>query len=223
MKMTNFISFCVILFFSHFAIGQKDHYKKDKYRIVEIHTYNGFSNNFAPLGNYRSIGFSGVILIEQKSFASVQGFGISLGKYGSDDFGFKFSLGVLEYGFDYEGRTAISNILTSDAYRVTYVDISAGVMHRIWKSETAELRIEGGFHRNTNSNSNSRTINLSTKNSHSISFDIGAESPMPINNLFVYISLHFRFPLQRFNYRRTPDTKFKPYFMGFKLGTNYQF
>jgi len=218
MKIAKTIFFCASIFFSHHLVSQNVFNK-----VVEIHTNIGISNDFAPLGEYTSFSLNENIIMEQKSFASVRSFGISLGKFISDNYGFRFTLGQQEYGFDYKGRTSISNTIVTDSYRVNYIDFSFEVLNRIWLSETLKLLVNVGLHLNTDPSPRSRTINIGNKDSASASFETGIEYPMFSNSFFVIAGLQFRLSLKRYNHKRMLDNKYKPYLIGLKIGINYQF
>lgn len=219
MKITNLIIFCIIIFCAQNSFGQI------VYRnVIEVSTNLGFSNDFGSNSvEYRSSTLGENILIEEKSSVLVRSFGISYSRFLSDSEGIRLSFGQLEYGFDFKGTAVNSNRQISDFYRVTYLDFSLEILNKLQLTKSIKLLSSAGFHYNTDESPRSGTIVLNNKNSCSGSLTAGLEYPMLGDRFFVNASIHFRFPLNNYRHTFLVANKYLPYFIGLRLGVNYQF
>jgi len=218
MKITKTIFILTILCIAQFGSSQKVFRN-----VIEISTNVGFSSDLAPLHTISSFSSPEDIIMEQRSPARVRSFALSLGGYLTKRSGFKVTAGQLEFGYDYKGRLETSNTPISDSYRVTYLDFGIVLMHRIPISESLKILVNSGFHFNTDGSPRSGTINYGNRNSYSASGYVGAEIPMFGNHFFINGGLQVKYPLKQYNRDRGSGIQYLPYFIGIKIGVNYQF
>lgn len=192
-------------------------------KFIEIHTNLGYSNDNAPVGQYLAPALPENILIQEKSFVFARSAGISLGYYLTKNFGIKASIGQLQFGFDFKGETLLTQTDVASTFKVTYVDLAFGLLFRKAITENTKLISSLEYRINTDESPKSAVINLSTENATSVSFYTGLEYPMYGNRFFANLGFFGSYPLKTYNRPREFGNKYLPYFLGLRIGINFQF
>jgi len=218
MKITSILAIALLLITPLLCQGQQ----KLSY-FVEIHTNIGYSGDFSNSVEYRSPSVNGNIYVYKRSHIFTRGFGISLGKYFSQHFGFKVSFGQIQYGFDFQGVTASTNIPVFDAYSVTYLDFSAGFLFRQKLSKQIKFISSASYHFNSSAREDSPSLTLNPDEASSLSLYTGLEFPMSGNRFFANAGFFFSYPLLTYNRNFIIDNEFLPYFVGLRVGFSYMF
>ena len=191
--------------------------------VVELSIDNGFANDLGTLGTYKRFNFPEDIEIDSRRSARTKNITFSFTRYLYRRNGIKISFGHSEYGFDFDGKTETSRVSIKDFYRATYLEWGISYIHRVPISMIINLLLEPGIRYHSDADTKSSTINFLDKDSYSISSYMGLEIPMIGERFFANLGLQFKLPLHRYDYSFNSTQRLYPYFIGIKIGLNYQF
>ncbi len=191
--------------------------------VIELSVDHGLSNDLADGNRFSSFNGSGDILVSNRRLARTRNISVGYTILLNSKNGFKISFGYATYGFDYKGIFINSQNPINDLYRKTFLEWGVSYVYKIPVFPTARLIIEPGIRYHSNGNPTSNAIVFADKDSFSISNYTGFEIPMMGNNFFVTVGLQLKIPLQRYNFGFNENEGYYPYFIGLKIGVNYQF
>ena len=194
-------------------------YKKN---VFELYIDMGFSNDFGKQRLYQTLSFMEEVFVENKRFISARNFGISYSRYLNDQNGIKFQFGKAKYGFDFEGITGINKRPVIGFQHITHLEFGLSYIRRIPLGTSSVLLIEPGFRYHYDASPQSDNIFVRVIDSFSFSSYTGMEFPMMGDRFFANLGLQIKLPILRYN-RDIGEPAYYPYFIGLRVGVNYQF
>ncbi len=218
MRITNYLP--LLFLFCTAKICSSQSYFKN---VIEINSDVGLSNDSNNIGIYSGFRILSEFIIQNRRFARSRNIAFSFKRFISPSNGFKLQFGHSKYGFNFEGRVRSTNLYIKDYYRTSFFEWGLSYIRKIKIGEITNLLLEPGILYHTNSRTKTENINFFRKDSFSASCYTGLEFPMAGNNFFANVGLQFKLPLERYNHDFDQWPGFYPYFIGIRIGANYQF
>lgn len=218
MKITNTIIITFVLSWTMTGFSQT-FYKNN----LEINVDYGFSNDYSEGEFYRTRTFGELLNVESRSSARTRNYTFSFARLFNRNNGLKLSFGLSEFGLDARGRNSATLELINASYRITHLEWGATYVRRFTLSENAILLIEPGLRFHSDGSQSSPTIRISREDAFAFSFYSGVEVPMVGQNFFANLGIQFKIPLESYSYNKETQPAYYPYFIGLKLGINFQF
>ena len=217
----NSLKTIVVLFF--IFLSTLSYSQKRLSNFVEMSVTAGLTHDFEPTGLYDSRNQTANTVVQSKSFARSKGYSFGIGGLLFKETGIKFSGGRTEYGFKFDGNLENSSTSFNDQFKVIYLEFYVGLIQKFRLNESFKLLFDGGVAFHTGADRLTDNIVLYVRNSRSILSFAGIEIPMAGNNFFINAGLQFRFPMRSYNKGTFSPTEYRPYFIGLKIGMNFQF
>ena len=209
-----------LLFLSILSNAQYDYNN-----IVEL-TYDfGISNDFADDAFYNSNTSSELILVEKRSSIRTRNIGFGYTRLLNRKNGIKASFAVAKFGFHIKGSTDQTNTNFNNSYTISFLEWGLSYVRCFPLSHSRKIIVEPGLRYHSDGSPRSNGISITRKDSYSFSLYSGYELPMAGNNYFVNVGLQIKIPLEVYNINLSLNEPkdFLPYFIGFKIGVNFQF
>jgi len=191
--------------------------------IIEINSDFGLSSNLDSEGIFNRSAFPNEIFVTRISKTRTQNYAFCYSRLFNASSGIKLSIGKSVFGFSYQGTIVQTNEITTDAFRSSYLEFGVSYIHRIFIYEGSILLLEPGLRYHSDANRTSGSINFYDKDTFSSSLYAGMEFPLSNNDFFLNAGLQIKLPFGRYNQEFDPSSSFRPYFVGIKIGVNFQF
>ena len=223
MRFTKAIIISSLLFITITGFAQSE-YKN----VVEIGFSFGLSNTIGSFDTYSVLNSSiGPIFmpisIKEKYSSRVPNFNVSYTRYIDNKNGIKISLGRVDYGLKFRRETASTNGILIENHTVKFVEFGLSYARKIQVSSYAKIIIEPGLLFHINPEYGTRNFQVLHRNAFSFASFTGIEFPIVENNFTINSGLLLKLPIMKYDYPRDPELGYYPYFIGIKLGMNYQF
>lgn len=184
----------------------------------------GFSSDYGSGEFYTLNNFgSQVIYVENRSPVRTKNTALSYSRFLNPKNGFKISFGMANYGFNIKGKTNINNTPFKGTYKINYLEWGLSYIRRVPIAQNFKLLIEPGLRYHSDGSPDSDGITIFRDDSFSFSLYSGIETLMIGNNFFANIGLQLKLPVERYDFEFDHRPAFYPYFIGLKIGVNYQF
>ena len=192
--------------------------------VFELSVDYGFSSDLASGETYNINTFpSQIISVENRSPVKTRNATFGYSRFLNSKNGLKASFAFANYGFDISGRTDVTNTFLKATYTITYLEWGLSYIRRLPITEDFKLLIEPGLRYHSDGSQQSGGIRITRKDAFSFSLYSGIETPMMGESLFANVGILIKLPIQRYDYTFSDSIAFYPYFIGFKLGINFQF
>jgi len=204
------------------CLSQNGNSQNDLSSVLELNINFGLSNDLAEVREgYLPSDAMSIIVINKRWFARLNYFSFGYTKLINPKNGIKASFGLTKYGFDYDDIQITKN----STYRINYMELGISYVYRTPTFSTAKLVLEPGFRYHWNATSPVlNAISFRHIDSFSFSSYAGFEVPMLANNFFISAGLQVKVPLHRYNTEfSVTNDGYYPYFIGIRIGVNYQF
>ena len=218
MKITKVVLIIAFLSLTNFCFSQE--YKKN---VAEFNFDFGISKDFGTKSTFNAFSFPEHIQIEKSSIARAINFNLSFTRYLNNNHGIKLLFGRTKFGFDFEGAVEVTGRKVIGYQRTKYLEFGISYIRRIPLTSSTKLLLAPGIRYHSDGSPHSNAINFIRNDSFAFSSYSGIEFPMHGEDFFANIGLQVKLPLQRYNNVFDGPEGYYPYFIGVKVGVNYQF
>ncbi len=188
------------------------------------------SGNFSSSNEYSFFNPLPEISIENISNTTTRNYNLGLGYQVSPSFILQGSIGIVNYGFFYIGRSfqpsgSLSNMVLREKYNSKIMEVNLSGIYKYEISPEIKLLIQPGFSWYTNPSENRpQSLRIpQNSNNYSATLFSGLEFPVLSELLFVNIGISSKVALSNFAFNFGFENRFFPYVIGIQTGINYHF
>ena len=189
---------------------------------IELNIDYGISGNSHDASTYDYQFNADQILVNEKTTVRSRNYQVGITRFLNAKSGIKASFGYANYGFNLEGNFDLLGTRFDNSYTISYLEWGISYIRRI-PFKLGHFLFEPGLRYHSDGSPRSSGIYISRKDALSFSFYSGYELPMVGNNFFTNLGLQIKVPVESYSSELSDSPSFYPYFIGLKLGVNFQF
>jgi hypothetical protein len=197
--------------------------QNQRLNAIELTADIGISHDLGETAKYKTFTFFEDLVVEGRTIARTRNWSLNYTRLLNPKNGVKISFGQTQFGFDYEGKLQNTGTPLRGFFQLTNLEFGLSYLRKIFQSNGVALLVEPGIRYHSDASPRSNAIIISGQDAFSLSVYTGLEFPMVGDNFFTNLGLQIKLPLQRYNIDRGTDTPYYPYFIGIKIGVNFQF
>jgi hypothetical protein len=197
---------------------------------ISINAGISSSGNLKYSQEYSNFSSSPEIFIENTSNTTTRNYNLGVGYQMTPSFIIQGSIGTVNYGFFYIGRSfspsgSLSNIVLREKYNTKIMEVNLSGIYKYEISPEIQLLIQPGFSWYTNPNeSRPQSLRIpQNSNNYSATLFSGLEFPVLSELLFINIGINAKVALSDFAFDFDFENSFFPYAIGIQSGINYRF